>query len=152
MAAIYGKEFAGPYFKVFKAIKEGKAYIIGDGNNHLSLVNIDDVVNAYMLSEHKRKASRNVYNLTDGVPYTQQQLFNIVADMLKSERPSRHISPIVVRLLAKRRGLDSDELRFIMSNRIVDTAKVKKELGFRPTVDIKDGTMDLIKEFLKNGK
>lgn len=151
MAAIYGREFSPPYFRVFKALKEGKAYIIGDGKNHLSMVHIDDVINAYVLAERTRKGSHNIYNLSDGVAHTQQELFNLVADMLKVERPSRHISPLVVRLLAKRRNLDSDELRFIMSNRIVDIKKIRKDLGFRPSVDINDGAMELVKEFLKNG-
>ncbi len=148
MAAIYGREFAAPYFKMFRAIKEGKAYIIGDGSNHLALIHIDDVVNAYMLAETQRKSSRSIYNLSDGVDYTQQGVLNLVADMLKVERPTRHISSLVVKLLARRRNLDSDELRFIMSNRLIDTAKVRKELGFKPTVGIKEGGMELIKEFL----
>jgi UDP-glucose 4-epimerase len=148
MAAIYGREFAAPYFKIFRAIREGKAYIIGEGNNHLALVHVDDVVNAYMLSESRRKGSKNVYNLSDGVDYTQQQMLNMVADMLKAKRPIRHISSLVVRLLARRRELDSDELRFIMSNRLIDTRKVKKELGFKAEVDMKDGAMELVKEFI----
>lgn len=151
MAAIYGREFAAPYFRVFKALRDGKAYIIGNGMNQLAMVHINDVVNAYALAERARKGSHNVYNLSDGVTYTQQGLFNLVADMLKVTRPSRHISPLVVKLLAKRRNLDSDELRFIMSNRKIDTKKVRKELGFRPTVEIKDGAMELVKEFLKSG-
>ncbi len=151
MAAIYGKEFAAPYFKMFKAVKEQKAYIIGAGDNHLSLIHIDDVVNGYMLAESQRRGGRNVYNLSDGVDYTQEQLLGMVADMLKVKKPKRHISSIVVRLLAKRRNLDSDELRFIMSNRQVDISKVKKELGFRPSVDMKDAGMELIKEFLAKG-
>jgi nucleoside-diphosphate-sugar epimerase len=150
MGALYGREFAASYFKVFKAMREGKAYIIGDGNNHLSLVHIDDVVNAFTLAEDKKSGSRNIYNLTDGVQYTQKQLFNLVADMLKVERPSRHISPLVVRLLARRRNLDSDELRFIMSNRVVDISKVKRTLKFKPSVEIKDGAMELVSEFLKS--
>ncbi len=151
MAAIYGKEFAASYFKVFKAIKEQKAYLIGDGNNHLALVHIDDVVNAFILADSNRKSSRMIYNLSDGVSYTQQQLFATVAKMLNVDPPTRHISPIVVKLLARSRNLDSDELRFIMSNRLIDIAKLKKELGFKPTVDIKDGAMELVKEFLKKG-
>lgn len=151
MAAIYGKDFAAPYFKMFKAVKEGKAYIIGKGDNHLALVHIDDVVNAYMLAETSRTGSKNIYNLTDGVAYTQEGLLDLVADMLKVERPKRHIGALMVKLLAKRRNLDSDELRFIISNRVVDTQKIRKDLGFRPSVDMKDGGMELIKEFLKKG-
>ncbi len=151
MAAIYGREFAAPYFKMFRAVREGKAYIIGEGDNNLAIVHIDDVVNAYLLAESQRRSNKNLYNLSDGVNYTQAGLLNMVADMLKVPRPSRHISSLVVRLLARRRNLDSDELRFIMSNRRIDISKIKKELGFRPSVKIEEGGMELVKEFVTKG-
>ncbi len=151
-SAIYGSEFAASYFKMFRAVKEGKAYIIGNGSNHLSLVHIDDVVSAYMLAMESGTGTSGIYNISDGVAYTQEQLLDLIADMLKVERPARHISPLVVKLLAKRRNLDSDELRFIMSNRLVDISKARRELGFKPKVDIAKGGAALIEEFLAKMK
>ncbi|MDE1768279.1 MAG: NAD(P)-dependent oxidoreductase [Candidatus Micrarchaeota archaeon] len=150
MAAIYGNEFSASYFKVFKAIKEGKAYVIGSGNNSLSLIHIDDVVRAYLLADQKHNNSRSIYNLSDGRKYTLQEMFNMVADIMKVERPSRHISPIIVRLMAKNRNIDSDELRFLMSNRVIDIGKIRNELGFKPSIDIKEGALELVREFQKS--
>jgi nucleoside-diphosphate-sugar epimerase len=83
---------------------------MGDGGNHLALIHIDDVVSAYMLADSQRKGSKNVYNISDGADYTQQGMLNLVADMLKVERPSRHISALIVKLLAKRRNLTAMSL------------------------------------------
>ena len=151
MATIYGTGFESSYFKLFKAIKTGKAYIIGDGKNSLSMINIEDVLSAMLLAAERKASNRNVYNLSDGVKYTQEGLMNLAADLLKAERPTRHISQLVVSLVAKSRGLDSDELRFLTSNRIVDIGKAKKELGFEPSVDIKDGAVDMVRDFLSRG-
>lgn len=148
MAAIYGPGFDESYFKLFKAIKEGKAYIIGDGKNHLAIVHIEDVVSALILAMENKKSAKNVYNLSDGVKYTQEGLLNMTADMLKVDRPKRHISPIVVNLVAKNRGLDSDELRFLMSNRVLDTTRIRKELGFKPSVNISDAGIEMVRKFL----
>ena len=150
-ATIYGSGFEASYFKLFKAIKSGKAYIIGDGKNSLSMINIEDVLSAMLLAAERKASNRNVYNLSDGVKYTQEGLMNLAADLLKAERPTRHISQLVVSLVAKSRGLDSDELRFLTSNRIVDIGKAKKELGFEPSVDIKDGAIDMVRDFLSRG-
>ncbi len=149
VAAIYGNGFERSYFKLFEAVKDGKAYIIGDGNNSLALVHIDDVVNAFMLSAEKRNSINKVYNVGDGVAYTQSGLMDKVAGMLGVEKPRRHISPVVVKLVARSRGLDSDELRFLMSDRIIDISAIKRDLGFNPRVNIDQAGLGLVKDFIK---
>ena len=148
LATIYGSGFENSYFKLFRAIREGKAYLIGTGKNHLALVNIEDALSALLQSAENKPGSRNVYNIGDGVKYTQEGLMCMVADMLKAPRPRRHISPIVVKLVARDRGLDSDELRFLMSNRVIDIGKAKKELGFSPSIDMNDAAIDMVRNFM----
>ncbi len=148
IATVYGPGFEESYFKVFKAIKEGKAYIIGAGRNHLSMIHIEDVIDGLIMAYERKKGGKSIYNLSDGVKYTQEGLFDMIADMLKTARPTKHINPIVVSLVAKNRGLDSDELRFLMSNRVVDISRIEKELGYVPSVDIKDAGVDMVRHFL----
>lgn len=151
MAAIYGPGFERPFFKLFRLIKEGKARIIGDGKNNLCLIHLDDVIQAMMLARESKTSHNKIYNLTDGREYTQEYLFNLAADLLNVKRPRRHVSGLVVKILAKARGLDSDELRFLTSNRHVDITKIRKELGFESSVDIKDSGRYLIEKFLNSG-
>ncbi len=148
IATVYGLGFEESYFKVFKAVKEGKAYIIGTGKNNLSMVHIEDVIDGLIMAYERKRGGKSIYNLSDGVKYTQEGLFNMIADMLKTARPAKHINPIVVSLVAKNRGLDSDELRFLMSNRVIDISKIKKELGYMPSVDIRDAGVDMIRQFI----
>jgi UDP-glucose 4-epimerase len=149
IATIYGRSgFEPPFFKVFKIIEEQKAYLIGNGQNKLSLINLYDVLQAMVLAKSNTISNGKIYNLTDGISYTQEYLFDLAADLLKVPRPSRHISALIVNLVAKRRGLDSDELRFLTSNRMVNISKVENELGYRSMVRIEDGTKELVDEFL----
>ncbi len=145
IGAIYGKGFEHSFFKVFKAIKNGNAYIIGDGKNHFSLIHINDVVKGLILGMHGRNG---IYNLTDGIDYTQKGLYDFAADALGAKRINRHISPVIVSLVAKRRGLNSDELRFITSNRKVSIAKIKKELGFKPSAKMEKEGREMAQEFI----
>ncbi|MEM0159736.1 MAG: NAD(P)-dependent oxidoreductase [Candidatus Micrarchaeaceae archaeon] len=150
IATIYGPNFEGSFFKVFSAIRDGSARLIGNGKNHMALVHIYDVMQAFMLADSKDASRYNVYNLSDGNAYTQEYLFNLAADLMNVPRPTKKISlTFLAKLLGKYKGLDSDELRFLLSDRKLDVSKIKRELGFNPLVNIVDGAKELIKEFSK---
>jgi len=152
MATIYGQGFEGSFFKVFRMIKEGKLYIIGDGNNKLSLVHINDVVRAMILAKESKAASYRIYNLTDGKFYTQKYLIEMAAQLLGVPTPTRHAHPVMVRLLSRMAGIDADELRFITSNRQIDITRIKKELGFIPRMEIRKSSKELVDAFMLNYK
>ncbi|MEM3744360.1 MAG: NAD(P)-dependent oxidoreductase [Candidatus Micrarchaeaceae archaeon] len=148
IATIYGPNFEGSFFKVFSAIKSGSARIVGNGKNRMPLIHIYDVMQAFMLADSKEASKYNIYNLSDGNIYTQEYLFNLAADLLNVPRPTKRISlKFLAKLLGKYKGLDSDELRFLLSNRTVDISKIKQELGFNPLVNIVDGAKEIIKKF-----
>jgi nucleoside-diphosphate-sugar epimerase len=72
--------------------------------------------------------------------------------MMKVKRPQRHVSELLARMLAKTRNLDSDELKFLTSDRVIDISRIRKELGFNPEVDINTGGRELVDEFLNRVK
>ncbi|MDE1762213.1 MAG: NAD(P)-dependent oxidoreductase [Candidatus Micrarchaeota archaeon] len=145
---IYGPGFEHYFFKVFRAIKEGKMVIIGSGKNKLNLVHSQDVLDAFVLATSAPTSRYKIYNLTDGGSYTQEQLLNMAADMMKVPRPTRKISKLVVRIVAKQKNIDSDELRFLTSSRVVDISRIRRELGFEPKVSLQEGASEFVKEFL----
>jgi len=151
IATIYGPKtsFESSFYKMFRAIKEGKIIVIGSGKNNLTLVHIKDVVKAMSLAmEHPEVSKNQVYNLTDGNSYTQEALLALGAELLGAEKPKRHVSELIVKLLARQRNLDSDELRFLTSNRKVSTRKLENELGFRADFDARKGGRELVQMFL----
>ncbi len=153
VTSIYGPGFEHSFFKVFRAVKEGKMVIIGKGDNHMALINIHDVVKALMLVKaNSRISAGKVYNLGDGAVYTQEGLVGMAADLMKVQRPKRHVSEFLVKVLAKSRNLDSDELRFLTSDRVIDISRIRKELGFTPDIDIKTGGQEMVNEFLNKAR
>lgn len=153
MPTVYGPGFEYYFFKLFRAVKEGKMVIIGNGRNKLAMINIYDVIKALMLVKDNPEMSIwKVYNITDGAIYTQEGLIDLAADLMKVKRPQRHVQELLVRMLAKSRNLDGDELKFLTSDRVIDISKIKKELGFAPEIDINTGGRELIQEFLNRVK
>lgn len=149
IAAIYGPGFEGSFFKVMRAIKSGKILVIGSGTNVLALVHVRDLLEAFRLATASDKAL-GVYNIADGESHTQEELLRKAAEMIGASPPASHAPEPLVRILAKRRGLDSDELRFITSNRQIDISKARKELGFRPVIGIDNGGKELARLFLSS--
>ena len=147
ISTIYGPGFESSFFKVFKALEEGKMVIIGDGKNHLALVHINDVLKAILLSIGNKSAYNEIFNLSDGNEYTQEGLLDLAADLLKVPRPNKHISPIIAKLIAKSGGISPDELRFLMSDRKVDISKIKEYLGFKPDYSIWNNGIELVNEY-----
>ncbi len=148
IATLYGPGFEESFFKVIRLIKEQKAYIIGNGQNRLALVHVSDAADAFGLAVAKRMSKGKTYNLSDGHEYTQQYLYNMVADTLGVPRPMRRVSPILVKVLAKSHGIDGDELRFLTSDRALDISLINRELGFSPKIGIKEGSYDMIRAYL----
>ncbi|MGC8676278.1 MAG: NAD-dependent epimerase/dehydratase family protein [Candidatus Micrarchaeia archaeon] len=148
LATIYGPSFEKSFFKVFKAISEGKIAIIGKGNNHLALVHVIDALRAVERAMQCEQCVGQTYNVSDGVAYTQEGLIDLAADMLHVARPARHVSEALVALLAKKRGLDSDELRFLTSDRVIDISKIRRDAGFEPSVEMTVGGGELVQMFL----
>ncbi len=151
IASIYGKGFEESFFKLFKLIRDGRAYIIGSGKNRMALIHVSDVVSALALASVKKHRS-SVYNLGDGKVYTQEGLMDLAAGLLGVERPGRHISEFIAKVFAKKRGMNTDELRFLTSDRAIDISLVKRELGFRPVVRINEGGRELVGMFMRMDK
>ena len=123
--------------------------VIGDGQNHLSLIHSDDLMRAILLVENEPASRNKIYNVSDGVPHTQESLVMLAAKLLGVTKPIRHVNELIVRMLARQRNLESDELRFLTSNRLIDISRIREDLGFEPKVTIEVGGAELVKLFIE---
>jgi len=131
-------------------MKNGKGVIIGRGNNALPFCYVTDIVQGFLLAAYHEKAPGNVYNISNDHPLTQQEIFNAIADDVRGKRPTRHLPympiyygsivaekvtkithtrPIVTRLGVMMFGTDNKH----------SVEKARRELGYEPKVDIREG-------------
>ncbi|HUC38530.1 MAG TPA: NAD(P)-dependent oxidoreductase [Candidatus Acidoferrum sp.] len=154
LATLYGRGYEKPhFFKAFKLVKEGRMRYIGRGNNHLSLLHVDDAADAMLLAAQNPKSSANqVFNIADGYMHTPRQLFTLVANLMGVEPPNRSVNGAIARLLIKAAGISYDEYEFLVSDRVVDISKIRKVLGFTPS---RRGDVDglvMVEDFMKSSK
>ncbi|MGI0100580.1 MAG: NAD-dependent epimerase/dehydratase family protein [Candidatus Micrarchaeaceae archaeon] len=152
IAVVYGDGYDSSFMRVFKMIKERKLRYVGSGTNHITLISVDDVVRAMIKVMDAPKSGNKVYNLTDGVRYTQKMLFQNAAKLLGAPSPAKSIHPFLARIGARTRGMDQEEFNFLVSDRIISIEKIKREVGFRPAVDNDIAFKELADRFLSTYK
>src|SRR5579863_829870 len=148
--------FFGPgdrlhFGRMAQKTKDGKALIIGRGDNALPFCYVSDVVQGFLLAAYHENAPGNVYNITNDRPLTQLEMYNAIADAVGGVHPKIHIpylpvyygSIVAERVVARitRTKPVVTELGALMfgSDNRHSVEKARRELGFEPQVDLLEG-------------
>ncbi len=147
--------FFGPgdrlhFGRMAQRMKNGKGVIIGRGDNALPFCYVTDVAQGFLLAAYHEKAPSNIYNISNDHPLTQQEIFNTIADDAGGKRPARHLpywptyySSIVAEKLAQithtRPIVTRLGVMMFGSDTRHSVEKARRELGYEPKVDIREG-------------
>jgi nucleoside-diphosphate-sugar epimerase len=147
---IFGPKDRLHFGRMAQRMKNGKGVIVGRGDNALPFCYVTDAVQGFLLAAYHEKAPGNVYNISNDRPLTEREMFNAIADDVGGKRPTLHLpyaplyygsivaekvalitrtKPIVTRLGAMMFGTDNRH----------SIEKARRELGYVPKVDIREG-------------
>ena len=141
----YGRKFDTSFmveYLVTQMLKSQKVYI-GSPDSIRDYMYVDDHVNGYLLSMKNKKANGQVYNVGTGIGVNNKELAIMIADkvgfdkknlVLGSYPPGYPFRPLV-----------SDQ-----SSIVLDSTKIRKELGWKPTVSLAEGIDKVISYFRKS--
>lgn len=116
---------------IVNLLKKKRPIIYGDGKQTRDFVYVDDVVMACILAG--KKGRRKIYNVASGKEVSLNNVFNLLKKMFNSK-----INPCYKKLKIKE-----------VKRSILDIKKIKKELGWYPQTNLKDGLIKIIKCFRK---
>jgi nucleoside-diphosphate-sugar epimerase len=159
--------FFGPgdrlhFGRMAQRLKNGKGVFIGRGDNALPFCYVTDIVQGFLLAAYHKKAPGNVYNISNDRPLTQSEIFNAIADEVGGKRPTLHLpylptyyggivaeklalmthtKPVLTRLGAMMFGSDTRH----------SVEKARRELGYEPEVDLREGIRLAAKWFNTGG-
>ncbi len=137
LGTIYGDGYEKPSFcRVFRLIRRGEMRYIGNGENHLTLIEMHDAVDAFVLAMKRKESHGKVYNLTDGMPHTQKRLFSLAAKYMHAQPIKKSMHPILARIARHSKKINADEFDFLISNRVIDIDRIRRDLGFSPKARI----------------
>ena len=141
----YGRKFDTSFVTEYLVTQmlEGRKVYIGSPDSIRDYMYVDDHVNGYLLSMKNKNANGQVYNVATGIGVSNKELAIMIADkvgfdkknlVLGSYPPGYPFRPLV-----------SDQASIVL-----DSTKIRKELGWKPTVSLSEGIDKVISYFRKN--
>lgn len=150
----------------FTMIKEGKMPVVGPGNNCRSMAYVDNIVQGLLLAERTAAAAGRTYWIADRRAYPMLEIIDTVADVLEQDfgmtvsRKRTRVPGIVseIALLADKLlqsvGLYHQKIHVLSElnkNIACTVARAEAELGYAPTVALREGMKRSVQSLLDEG-
>ncbi len=156
----YGPNQPARQSRFFNMIKSGHPMIFGDGKNLRSMSYVDNTVQAMLLAEGKREAAGETYWVADERPYQTIEIYQTVAELLGVELKPRFIPGLasevceVIDNVLQAAGFYFTDFHVageMNKNIACSIEKAKRELGYAPTIDLREGMRRSIEWCRKRG-
>ena len=152
--------------RFFRAIRDGKSTIAGDGNAPRSMAYVDNLCQGLLLAAREPRAGGQTYWIADERPYSMNEVMDTVERLLEGEfqqacahrrRRLPELACDIAQLLDS--GLQTMGAHhpgvheMSEANRTIacTTARAEAELGYRPVVALEEGMRRSLRWCFENG-
>lgn len=147
--------------KLFKTIKKGRFFYVGDGQTLRHPIYIDDMSAGFELAATHERAPGDTFIIAGPRAVTLEELANEIAGRLGVAKPSLHLPlPLVwagvsalelgVGVLGKEPPYTRRSLKFYTGNTAFRIDKARQTLGFEPQIDLAEGLRCTYEWYLVN--
>jgi nucleoside-diphosphate-sugar epimerase len=147
--------------KLFRAIKKGAFFVIGDGKNLHQLVYVDDLLRALLSAAERPQAVDQAIVVAGNEPLTTMGMCGYIADavdvpMKRLRAPlwpfdvAASVLETVCRPLGVQPPLHKRRLDFFRKSFVFDTSRAADLLGFTPTTTFRDGARATAQWYVDN--
>ena len=157
----YGPGQPARQSRFFRMIKKGNPIIFGNGENLRSMSYVDNTIQGLLLAEAVKEAAGNVYWIADEKPYATKEIYNTVAELLQVQLKPIHV-PLIASQICEQidRTLQAMNIYstdfHVAGEMVYDIAcsidKAKRELGYRPTIGLREGMKRSLDWCAQNGQ
>ena len=140
----YGRKFDTSFmveYLVTKMLRGEKIYI-GSPDSVRDYMYVDDHVNAYVLAMKNSKANGEIYNVGTTIGVSNKELALMIADKIGFDKKN-------IALGSYPPGYPYRPPVSDQSSIVLDSAKIRKDLGWKPTVTLSEGLDKVIAYFRK---
>lgn len=157
IGTIYGPQFSD-YFRFLRLLQKKRMPLIGDGNNRVPFVHVEDVCLAL---QSAITSGRGIYNIV-GEEKTQKEVYRIACDLLSVPEPKSSVpfgaamafagtSEFFAKITGKKPFITKEHVAILGCDRVFDCSRAKKDLGFKPR-SIEGGIVEVVGAFKKHYK
>lgn len=148
--------------KLFRGVAHRRFVVLGDGEIFYHLTYIDDLVEGFRLCGEVPDAAGRTYILAGGEVPTLNHLVAIIAEQAGVAPPRLHLPVWPVWLagaaceaLCRPFGIEPPLYRrrvdFFTKSRAFDISRARRELGFEPTVGLREGVRQTLAWYREHG-
>lgn len=148
--------------KLFKAIKKGIFFVLGNGKNLHHLIHIDDLIDGLFLASTVKEAQGKAFVLAGKDVLTTREMAEVVADQLGKKLPRVQIPLFPFLLLASilectlrplgiQPPLHKRRMDFFKKSFSFSQEQSKAVLGFVPKISFREGVADTAKWYEEMG-
>lgn len=133
---------------LFASVASGRFRLIGAGDNRHHLADVSDIVEGLLLCGSQPGIEGRIYNLAGGEPILIRDLVLLIGQELGVEGPPKSLpaAPLAVyrrlsQALSRIAGVGlprADGIATLMSDRVLDISRARRELGYAPRVGVEE--------------
>jgi nucleoside-diphosphate-sugar epimerase len=151
----------------FRMIRDGKAPIVGPGDNLRSMAYVDNLCQGLLLAASHAQANGQVYWIADRRPYSMNEIIDTIERLLETEFGQRcaHKRMRLPGLASEVAWLADKSLQALgiyhqkihvlseMNKTIAcSVARAERELGYDPTIALEEGMRRSLRWCVENGQ
>ena len=159
MGFLYGERNQALFRHFVPLAQQQRLFIVGDGDNRIATLYIDDAVRATISAAEADAAEDQTYDLCSDECVTQQAFYNATIDALDLPRCRKHANRTMAMLVAwltdvisHWAGYESHISRaavaLMSADQVVDSSRAKSDLGWQPEVSFQEGIRRLRQWYL----
>ena len=160
----YGENMPQRQIVFYKMVISGKFPIIGDGLNVRSLANVKNICQGIFLASVKKISKGKIYWIADENNLNMLEIIGIIKKVFKNEfnmKTRKNFIKIpyffgqifeLMDFFLQKIGIYSQKIHVLSElnkNIACDISLAKKELNYKPKIDLYDGTYKAYFEYLK---
>lgn len=146
---VYGPGVKANFLSMLEFVKRGIPLPLASINNRRSLIYLGNLVDAIITCITHPKAVGQTYLVSDGNDVSTPELIRrVAADMGKPARLFP-LPPVLIKFAGRLTG-NSEAVDRLIGSLIVDSSKIRNELGWSPPYTMTDGLKETVEWFKKN--
>lgn len=160
---IYGVGMKGNIAGMISMIARGRLPPLPEIASSISLVSVQDVVQAIMLAANSEQANGRTYTVTDGEAYAVSEIEAAIYRVLGKTTPRwrtpaviLYVASVVAGLLNKaglrQSSISARTYRNLMNDNLFDNAAIRRELRFKPSLTLYDALPGIVEDIVRTNE
>ena len=135
---VYGPGVRANFLQLMNAVKRGMPLPLGNIRNRRSIIYLENLVDALVLTACHPKASRETFLVSDGRDLSTPELVNLIAAAMEKRVILLPVPPSILKILGTLLG-KGGEVERLTTSLFADTSKIRSVLSWRPPFNTEEG-------------